>query len=193
MKDQKTAPDTRSIECEMHGIKTIVPYSAICTHLAHGQAKEWIRLEVPGTEYCDWLCPDCERKKEKLLAEMPSDIVRNICCNCVEILRYRYDCTFMPEPRLTPDQVIRSQIKIAGHESDYRAQQWELSNFDWMAYQLKYLEKILGKEDAGKWIERPNPALGNKTPARVVLQSPDDTGCKIVGDLVCDMITGNPS
>lgn len=74
---------------------------------------------------------------------------------------------------------------------EYDPHQGNKTNFEYMKYQLKYLEQVLGSNKLLNWINLPNPALDNKTPAECVLLMEEDRGCKILGDLISDMLTGS--
>jgi len=93
---------------------------------------------------------------------------------------------------MTPEELDQSRIRIAGPPVGYDPHQGERSNFDWMAYQLKELEKILGKEATADWLNRPHSQLIDSSPVVVTVDYDDDEGCRIVAQLIVDLITDAP-
>jgi hypothetical protein len=93
---------------------------------------------------------------------------------------------------MTPEELDQSRIRIAGPPAGYDSHQGDRSNFDWMAYQLKELEKILGKEATADWINRPHSQLIDTSPVAVSMDYDDDEGCRVVAQLIVDLITDGP-
>jgi hypothetical protein len=75
----------------------------------------------------------------------------------------------------------------------YNPHQGDKTNAQWLMYQLQYLEQVITKDGVGRWLYRSNPVLDGLSPIAVIIEREGDTGFKIVGDLISDMITGSPS
>lgn len=93
---------------------------------------------------------------------------------------------------MTPEEFVRSRLRVAGPPPGYDPCQGDKSNFDWMAYQIKELEKILGNEDTAAWINRPHSQLRDTSPAEISLATESDEGCQVVAQLISDLFTEAP-
>jgi hypothetical protein len=95
---------------------------------------------------------------------------------------------------MTPEEIDHSRIRVAGPPAGYDQHQGDRSNFDWMTYQLKELEKILGKDDTAAWLNRRHSQLHDTSPAEAVLMDEDsDHCCQVVAQLIVDLITDAPA